>query len=78
MNKRLEHICALDKTLELFQDQLGRDLLNHFTCLAERKKTFTDLHSNFTIMFAEFSRDEMNEKLSAHHFDLAVEGSPDY
>ena len=43
VNKIFEHICAFEKKLELFQDQLSRATLTHFTCLETRKLEFPDL-----------------------------------
>ena len=43
VNKMFEHICAFEKKLELFQVQLSRATLTHFTCLATRKLEFPDL-----------------------------------
>ena len=37
VNKLFEHICAFEKKLDLFEVQLGRATLIHFTCLAVRK-----------------------------------------
>ena len=89
MNKLFQHICASKKKLELFQVQLVRATLAHFTCLAARKMEFPDLdstnyaasdqklHHEFTSRFPEFRRDEVRAKLFVHPFNLAVEDSPD-
>ena len=71
MNKLFKHICAFEKKLELFQVQLGRATLAHFTCLAVRKMEFLDLDSinyaasvkklrdELTSRFPEYRRDEI-------------------
>ena len=43
VNKLLDHICAFEKKIELFQVQLGRATLTQFTCLVARKMEFPDL-----------------------------------
>ena len=40
VNKMFEHICAFEKKLQLFQVQLSRATLTHFTCLATRRLEF--------------------------------------
>ena len=40
VNKLFEHICAFEKKLEIFQAQLSRATLTHFTCLATRNWNF--------------------------------------
>ena len=80
MNKLFEHICASYTKLELFQVQLGRTTLTHFTCLVARKMELPDLDSTyhaasaqkqrneFTNRFPEFGQDEIKVKLFAHPF----------
>ena len=43
VNKLFEHICAFEKKLELFQVQLNRATLTHFTWLVTRKLEFPNL-----------------------------------
>ena len=45
VNKLFEHICAIEKKLELFPVQLGRATLTNFTCLAANKIEFPNLDS---------------------------------
>ena len=89
VNKMFEHICALEKKLELFQVQLSRATLTHFTCLATRKLEFPDLdctnygarvqklHNEFANRFSDFRQNEIKLKLFAQPFDLGVEDCPD-
>ena len=89
VNKLFEHICAVEKKLELFLVQLGRTTLTHFMCLAARLLEFPDLDSSnyaasvrklrdeFTRWFQEFRQDEIKVKLFAHPFYLAVDDIPD-
>jgi len=63
-NKMFEHICAVEKKLELFQVQLSRAKLTHFTCLATRKLDFPDLDcTNFGTSVQKL-RDEFAMKLN--------------
>ncbi|XP_076373036.1 general transcription factor II-I repeat domain-containing protein 2B-like [Tachypleus tridentatus] len=89
VNKLFEHICAFEKKLELFQVQLRRAILTHFTCLATRKLEFPNLdctkygtsvqklRDEFANRFPDFRQTEIRLKLFAQPFDLAVEDSPD-
>ena len=89
VNKLFDHICAFDRKLELFQVQMSRATLTHYTCLAARKMEFPYLGSTsyatsvqklrdeFTSKFPKFRLDEIKVNLFAHPFDLAVEDSPD-
>ena len=89
VNKLFEHICAFEKKLELFQVQLSRATLKHFTCLATRKLEFLDvnctnygtsvhkLRDEFANRFTDFRQNEIKLKLFAQPFDLLVEGCPD-
>ena len=75
--------------MEIFQAQLSRATLTHFTCLATRKLEFPDLdctnyeasvqklRAEFTNRFPDFRQNEIKLKLFAQPFDLAVEDSPD-
>jgi len=64
VNKMFEHICAVEKKLELFQVQLSRAKLTHFTCLATRKLDFPDLDcTNFGTSVQKL-RDEFAMKLN--------------
>ena len=89
VNKLFEHICAFEKKLELFQVQLSRATLTHFTCLATRKLEFPDLdctkygasvqklHNEFAKRFSDFRKNKIKLKLFAQPFDLTVENSPE-
>ena len=89
VNKLFEHICAFEKKLELFQVQLSRATLTHFTCLATRKQEFSDLdctnygtsvqklRDEFANRFTDFRKNEIKLKLFAQPFDLVVEDCPD-
>ncbi|XP_076308646.1 general transcription factor II-I repeat domain-containing protein 2-like [Tachypleus tridentatus] len=89
VNKLFEHICAFEKKLKLFQVQLRRAILTHFTCLATRKLEFPNLdctkygtsvqklRDEFANRFPDFRQTEIRLKLFAQPFDLAVEDSPD-
>jgi len=64
VNKMFEHICALEKKLELFQVQLSRATLTHFTCLATRKLEFSDLdRTNYGISVQKL-RDEFTNRFT--------------
>ena len=83
MNKLFEHINAFQRKCELFQVQLGRATLIHFTCLAARKMEFPDLDSTnyaasaqklrdeFISRSPRFMRDEIEARMLTHPFDLA-------
>ena len=51
VNKMFEHICAFEKKLDLFQVQLSKATLMHFTCLATRKLEFTNLDCTIELVY---------------------------
>ena len=89
VNKMFEHICASEKKLKLFQIQLSRATLTHFTCLATRKQEFPDLDctnygtneqklsDEFANRFTDFRQNEIKLKLFAQPFDLVEGDCPD-
>ena len=84
VNKLFEHICDLEKKLELFQFQLSRVTLTHFVCLATKKLEFPyldcakygasvqKLRDEFANRFPHFSQNKIKLKLFAQSFNLAV------
>ena len=89
VNKMFEHICDFEKKLELFQVQLRRATLMHFTYLATRKLEFFDLdctkygarveklRNEFANRFSDLRQNEIKLRLVTQIFDLGVAGCPD-
>ena len=82
MNKMFEHISAFEKKSELFQVQLNKVTLMHFTCVATSKMEFPNLdmelmlHDEFAKRVTNFRQNEIKLKLFAQPFDLVVEDCP--
>lgn len=84
VNKLFEHVCAFEKKLELFQAQLSRGTLTHFTCLFTRKLEYPDLdctnyagcvqklRDELANRYPNFRQNEIKLKLFAQPFDLSV------
>ena len=82
VNKLFEHIRAFYKNFELYQVQLGRTGLTHFTCLAAKKMKFSDrdstnyaasvqkLRDEITGRFSELRRDEIKVHLFVNPYDM--------